>query len=294
MSRLRLCLSFAILAVTLRPASAEHPGRFTGRVYELDVSKGRDRLVAMPMVAGSNLVAESSSLGVLGVLETALVLGLEAEVPRRDPHPALVPSSRSPGGLLKRRSLLAATLVLAVRVPEASPAARRSLRVSVEAGLDPLDAEVLSTFARTRSTVLEPVRGGAAALARGEADVLAGAYADAIGSEIAASGEVFPSRLVAVTRPPVARAVAVESLRWSSVGVLRGSRAEAAIRDSKISGVALTESGPRPSRSSPGPASTSDARPGGAQGSGGVRIILFEGHGGVARTPRRRCTSTLA
>ena len=66
-------------------------------------------------------------------------------------------------------------------------------------------------------------------------------YADAVTADLATSHEVFPSRLVAVTRRPHARVAAIEALRGSRVGVLRSSRAMAAVHDSKISGAEVSE-----------------------------------------------------
>jgi hypothetical protein len=51
-----------------------------GQVYDLDVSEGRNRIVVMVLRANSNLIAEASSLGVLGVLQTALTMGTAAEI----------------------------------------------------------------------------------------------------------------------------------------------------------------------------------------------------------------------
>ena len=117
------------------------------------------------------------------------------------------------------------------------------LRVAADGALDPFDAEVLSTFARAQGLELRQRSGSVAAVAKGEAELAVGQYADALATGLVATHEVFPSRLVAVTRSPASRAVAIEALRWSKVGALRGSRATLAVQESKISGAELTEYG---------------------------------------------------
>jgi len=123
---------------------------------------------------------------------------------------------------------------------------RRPLRVVSPGSLDAFDAELLATFARVEGRTVESVTGSASTVAAGGADVAVGLYADAVASsDLEATREVLPSRLVAVSRRPNAVANSIESLRGARIGACRGSRALAAIRDSKISGAEVSEySGP--------------------------------------------------
>lgn len=116
------------------------------------------------------------------------------------------------------------------------------MRVVAEERLSPFDAEVLATFAKSRSRSLQPVTGSAAAVAGGGADVAAGLYADAVTNpDLAATREVFPSRLVAVTLRPSPRVAAIEALRKTRIGAVRGSRAPEALREAKVNGAEVIE-----------------------------------------------------
>ena len=91
---------------------------------------------------------------------------------------------------------------------------RRPLRVAAAGALDPFDADLLATFAWTQGRSLLPVIGAPAVVASGGADVAVGLYADAVASgELAPTQEVLPSRLVALSRRPGARAGAPRGLR---------------------------------------------------------------------------------
>ncbi|HVO11351.1 MAG TPA: transporter substrate-binding domain-containing protein [Vicinamibacteria bacterium] len=127
-------------------------------------------------------------------------------------------------------------LALACLRPIAAAADRSPLRVTAEGRLSPFDLEVLSTFAKLHARQLQPVPPGA------DADVIAGTFSDTVARPaFTVTREVFPSRLVALTRTPQPRIAAIEALRWSRVGVVRGSRAAAAVHDAKISGAELVE-----------------------------------------------------
>lgn len=80
MGRATRSFVFAAIAFCACRAWAAEPLQYTGQVYDLDVTIGRDRVVAMILNESGNLVAETSSLGTLGVLQTALMLGRQAEV----------------------------------------------------------------------------------------------------------------------------------------------------------------------------------------------------------------------
>ncbi len=67
--------------------------------------------------------------------------------------------------------------------------------------------------------------------------------AETVAGELATTREVLPTRLVAVTRRPGARAAAIEMLRRLRIGILRGSRARPAVQAAKISGAELVEYG---------------------------------------------------
>ena len=141
-----------------------------------------------------------------------------------------------------RNPALMSALVVVSLAATVSGNDRGPLRVVAEGPLNAFDAELLATFAKARNRPMQPVTGTAAAVAAGSADVATGLYADAVTTaDLATTMEVFPSRLVVVTRRPNARAAAIEALRWSRIGVLRGSRAPAAVHDSKISGAEVSE-----------------------------------------------------
>jgi ABC-type amino acid transport substrate-binding protein len=119
---------------------------------------------------------------------------------------------------------------------------RRPLRVASPGPLDAFDAELLTTFAKAQGRTVQPVTGLASSVVAGGADVAVGLFADAVTpSDLEATREVLPSRLVAVSRRPQAIATSIESLRGARIGALRGSRAITAIHDSKISGAEVSE-----------------------------------------------------
>jgi len=127
-------------------------------------------------------------------------------------------------------ALLTFPIGTAAAADTASPAA--PLRVATRGATAAFDSAVLSVFGKRASS--EP--------APRDPDVVAGVLAgDSRVGGLSLTVEVLPTRLVAVTRRPAPRIAAIESLRWSRVGVLRGSRAPAAMRDSKISGAEPVE-----------------------------------------------------
>ena len=138
--------------------------------------------------------------------------------------------------------LLALVSIAAADAASADAGDGRPLRVVASGALDALDAELLATFAKTHGRRLLTVTGGPSAVTAGDADVAAGLFAeDATPPALEATAEVFPSRLVAVSRRPGPPAASIESLRWARIGVLRGSRAPAAVHDAKVSGAEITE-----------------------------------------------------
>jgi len=73
-------LAMALVACVGTSASGDELVRFTGQVYDLDVCDGRNRVVVMALSSEGNLVSETASLGALGVLEAALMLGRPIEI----------------------------------------------------------------------------------------------------------------------------------------------------------------------------------------------------------------------
>ncbi len=144
---------------------------------------------------------------------------------------------------MRRRAALlgGALLTLAVGAAAGTEAAapRPLLRIAAQGSTAAFDAELLGIFAKLLDRTVVAV-----SASPGEAgpDVVAGVLAgDARIGALSASSEVLPTRLVAVTRRPAPRAVAIEALRWTRVGVTPGSRAATAVREAKISGAELVE-----------------------------------------------------
>ncbi len=135
---------------------------------------------------------------------------------------------------MRRRFVLSA-VAASLGLRATADAVAAPLRVAAS-DPDPFDRDVLASFARTEGRTLEWMRGRDDAVERGSADVVAGEFLDRLPERLVATREVLPSRLVALTRRPAGRATAIESLRWSRIGVAVGSRAEGALRDSKVSG----------------------------------------------------------
>jgi ABC-type amino acid transport substrate-binding protein len=124
-------------------------------------------------------------------------------------------------------------------------AARAPLRVVLQGASTDFDREVLASFAKTSGRPIVETASSAGdaleAVRSGRADLVAGVLASGGRLDsLVATSEVFPSRLVAVTRSP-APAATIESLRWRRIGTLRGSRAAGAIRDAKLSGAEAVE-----------------------------------------------------
>ncbi len=83
-----------VLACLGSLAHAEEPLRRSGAIYDLDFSLGRDRVVVMLLSGSHSLVAETSSLGVLGVLQAAMLRGVDAEVGYEPGNPNRIVSAR--------------------------------------------------------------------------------------------------------------------------------------------------------------------------------------------------------
>ncbi len=144
------------------------------------------------------------------------------------------------------RTLLLAVALLPSALTSLSPAAEPPpLRVTATGQVSPFDLELLSIFARlhARSVIsLDPSsRGPLAAVADGSADLAVVVLADEDLGTLAVTGEVLPTRLVAVTRRPGIRAPSIEALRRARIGILHGSRARAAVQAAKISGAELVD-----------------------------------------------------
>lgn len=147
-----------------------------------------------------------------------------------------------------RLSILILPLALSFPLPShANAPLAGPLRVVAAPAASGLEQELLAAFARTLGRPIETAPAPSAEVAleavrAGSADVAAGVLAAQPGfGALAVSREVFPSRLVAVTRRPSASADAIEGLRGKTLGVLRGSRAPAAVHDAKISGAEIVE-----------------------------------------------------
>jgi ABC-type amino acid transport substrate-binding protein len=147
------------------------------------------------------------------------------------------------------RAILLTSVLVQVGLSSTLPAAEPSpLRVTAACPVSPFDLELLSIFGKLRGrpvlTVDPPSRGPVTAVTDGSADLATGLVADGedLGSLVLTS-EVLPTRLVAVTRRPGARATSIEALRRTRLGILRGSRARSAIQAAKISGAELVEFG---------------------------------------------------
>jgi len=138
-------------------------------------------------------------------------------------------------------ALLTFPIGTAAAADTASPAA--PLRVATRGATAAFDSAVLSVFGKLAGRAIVATASGASSEpAPRDPDVVAGVLAgDSRVGGLSLTVEVLPTRLVAVTRRPAPRIAAIESLRWSRVGVLRGSRAPAAMRDSKISGAEPVE-----------------------------------------------------
>jgi hypothetical protein len=125
----------------------------------------------------------------------------------------------------------------------ASPAA--PLRVAARGATAEFDSAVLSVFGKLAERAIVATASGASSeAAPRDPDVVAGFLAgDSRVGDLPVTVEVLPTRLVAVTRRPALKIAAVEALRWTRVGVLRGSRAPSAMRDAKVSGAEPVELG---------------------------------------------------
>ena len=159
----------------------------------------------------------------------------------------------SDGRAAMRKGGARALLLAAAVVPSALSATSAApepapLRVTATGPVRPFDMELLSIFAKLHARAVIPIespsRGPTAAIADGSADLVAGVVTDSedLGTLVLTS-EVLPTRLVAVTRRPGARAASIEALRRTRIGALRGSRARAAVQAAKVTGAELIEYG---------------------------------------------------
>jgi ABC-type amino acid transport substrate-binding protein len=111
----------------------------------------------------------------------------------------------------------------------AVPGSERFFSVAAE-GEPGLDREILESFARVRRLTVTPVAVASwdaliPALVEGRGDVAAGGVTatEARRRQVAFTAEVFPSRLVAVTRRPRPAIDTLERLRAERVGTIRGT-----------------------------------------------------------------------
>jgi ABC-type amino acid transport substrate-binding protein len=151
-------------------------------------------------------------------------------------------------GIDARRVMVLAPALLCVALVVSTQAAERApLRVVSTGPINAFDRELLSIFAKMHGRNLvfatpQPAGAPAAAVVGGDADLLVGLTPGGqIPPLLAATREVFPTRLVAVTRRPKPACEFIEALRSKRLGVVRDSRARAAVQAAKISGVVLSE-----------------------------------------------------